>query len=244
MNSVQYGNKKIEYEIKSGSRKKTVAIYVDSPTGVVVRSPELVGEETIKKMIQKRAHWIIKRQELLKNQISPATVKEFVSGESFPFLGKEYRLKVIKSISEKEGRCELKNKRLQVEINLSLDSGEAEKTTKRSLMNWYLIRAKEKIEARVAFFSRQIGKIPKTIEIKQQKMRWGSCSQSEDIRFNWKIIMAPLSVLDYVVVHELCHLVYPHHSSQFWQRVESILPDYKKRREFLKQYRQAMEVLG
>lgn len=244
MSNIQYGNKKIAFEIIRGNREKTVAIYVNSPAGVVVRSPELIGEETIKKLIQKRAAWIVKRQELLKNQIPPATVKEFVSGEAFPFLGREYRLKVVKSTSEKEGRCELRNKRFQVEINLSLDSGEAEKTIKRALMDWYLMRAKEKIQARVACFSRQIGRTPKSIEIKHQKMRWGSCSQSEGIRFNWKIIMAPLSVLDYVIVHELCHLIYPHHSSQFWQKVQSILPDYKRRKEWLKRCSYSLVGLG
>jgi predicted metal-dependent hydrolase len=244
MSNIQYGNKKIAFEIIRGNREKTVAIYVNSPAGVVVRSPEWVGEEKINKLIQKRAAWIVKRQELFKNQIPPATVKEFVSGESFPFLGREYRLKVVKSTSEKEGRCELRNKRFQVEINLSLDSGEAEKTIKRALMDWYLMRAKEKIQARVAYFSRQIGRTPKSIAIKQQKMRWGSCSQSEGIRFNWKIIMAPLSVLDYVIVHELCHLIYPHHSSQFWQKVQSILPDYKRRKEWLKRCSYSLDGLG
>ena len=99
---------------------------------------------------------------------------------------------------------------------------------KKALMEWYLEHAEEKIKERVSRFAQLIGKWPASIEIKNQEKRWGSCSRSGIIRFNWKIIMAPISVMDYVIVHELCHLIYPHHSSQFWQKVQSIIPDYKR----------------
>jgi predicted metal-dependent hydrolase len=91
-----------------------------------------------------------------------------------------------------------------------------------------LEHAKEKIRERVDRFAQQIGRWPANIEVKNQERRWGSWSHKGNIRFNWKIIMAPISVMDYVIVHELCHLIHSHHSTEFWQKVQSIIPDYKK----------------
>jgi hypothetical protein len=102
-------------------------------------------------------------------------------------------------------------------------------------------QAKETIAGRVNHFAHHIGRWPRLIKIKNQKKQWGSCSSNGIVRFNWKVIMTPISVLDYVVVHELCHLLHPHHSAQFWQKVQSIIPDYKKKRDLLKEYSCQME---
>ena len=161
-------------------------------------------------------------------------MKEFVSGESFPYLGKNYRLKIVRSSVATEGRCKLVNGRLLVETNGESNS-ESEKTAvRKALIEWYFEHAENKVKERLGRFAQQIGKWPASVEIKNQVRRWGSCSRTGIIRFNWKIIMAPISLLDYVIVHELCHLIYPHHSSQFWQKVQSVIPDYKKRRDRLK----------
>jgi predicted metal-dependent hydrolase len=96
--------------------------------------------------------------------------------------------------------------------------------------------AEEKIKERVNRFAPLIGKWPVSIKVKNQEKRWGSCSQGGIIRFNWKIVMVPISVMDYVITHELCHLIYPHHSIQFWQKVQSIIPDYEKKRHWLKEF--------
>ena len=105
-----------------------------------------------------------------------------------------------------------------------------------TLINWYLERASEKLPQRVKFYARHIGIMPKRIEIKSHKSQWGSCSYDGVIRFNWKIIMTPVPVVDYVVVHELCHLIYRNHSPLFRQKVQTIIPDYIKRRNILKEY--------
>ena len=243
MNSIQYGKRTIDFEIKRGTREKTVAIEVNSAAGVTVLAPEDLNEEKIQEFVGKKAGWIIARQEKLKIK-APNLVKEFVSGEAFPYLGREYRLKIIPSTLENGGKCDLNNGRLLVEVNRDLDDEKRKKEAKEALLGWYLKKAEEKIRGRIHYYSGQIGRSPDFIEIKSQKKRWGSCSRTGVVRFNWKIIMAPLSVLDYVIVHELCHLLYPHHSSPFWQKVQSILPDYKRKRELLKKYSSAMETYG
>ena len=140
----------------------------------------------------------------------------------------------MKAITGDEKKCRLVNGRFLVEGDGHSDGENGSSSVKRALIEWYLEHAEEKIRERVNRFAPLIGKWPVSIKIKNQEKRWGSCSRSGIIRFNWKIIMAPISVMDYVIVHELCHLIYPHHSSQFWQKVQSIIPDYEKKRHWLK----------
>lgn len=219
-----------------------MGIEVNSASGVTVLAPEDLNEEKILEFVGKKAGWIIERQEKIKNRDSNLA-KEFVSGEAFSYLGKEYRLKIIRAASEKVGKCEFDNGRFRIEISPSLDDEKRKMAVKEALLGWYLKKAQEKIRWRIHYYSGMVGRKPEFIEIKSQKKRWGSCSSAGVVRFNWKIIMAPLSILDYVIVHELCHLLYKHHSSQFWQKVQSVLPDYKRRRSLLKQYSDVLDLL-
>jgi predicted metal-dependent hydrolase len=236
MNSIQYGNRNINYEIKKGNRIKTVAIHIN-PTGyITVLSPQSLNEESIQKILYKRGKWIIEKQDLIDKNRDANIIKQFVSGESFPYLGRYYRLKVTKPLREGEKKCRLINGRFFVEGNGNSSSENGSLSVKRALIEWYLEHAEEKIRERVNRFAPLIGKWPVSIKVKNQEKRWGSCSQGGIIRFNWKIVMVPISVMDYVITHELCHLIYPHHSIQFWQKVQSIIPDYKRRREWLKRF--------
>ena len=234
MNTIQYGNRIIQYNIKRGNRKKTVAIHVNPMATITVFSPRHLDDEKIRMIVQKKARWILEKQKQVESNRYSNSMKEFVSGESFPYLGKLYRLKVMKTAEDTIRKCRLVNGRFLVEINGNHETEVNRTVVKKALVDWYLERAETKIKERVDRFSQQIGKTPLSIKIKNQERRWGSCSRNGSIRFNWKVIMAPISVMDYVIVHELCHLIYPHHSTQFWQKVQSIIPDYRRRRDWLK----------
>ena len=236
MSSIQYGNKKITFKIERSNRRKTVGIYIDPKKGVVVHTPLFLRTDDIDEIVRKRVRWIIEKQELVKNIDQLYSVKEFVSGEAFPYLGRHYRLKVIRSASEKEGQCNLISGRFMVEIDRALNTERSTRTVKKALITWFEKHAKEKIPERVELYAGQMGTWPERIQIKNHKRRWGSCSHNGIIRFNWKIIMAPMTIVDYVIVHELCHLNHPHHSAQFWQKVQTIIPDYAKRRDKLKEF--------
>lgn len=236
MSHIQYGNRKIFFNIERTNRRKTVCIKLDRHGDVVVYCPLSLANDHIEKIVRKRACWIVEKQALVKNTDSGGPAKEFVSGESFPYLGRQYRLKIIKSNSEKKYECKLIRGRFNVKIDQNLNDGKNKENVKKALSNWYFERAEEKIPERVNIYVKLIGKQPETIEIKNHKRRWGSCSQNGVVRFNWNIVMAPVTVLDYVVVHELCHLIYPHHSDQFWKKVGAIIPDFEKRRDRLKKY--------
>ena len=221
-----------------------MGIYIDPRRGVVVRAPHFLRVGEILEVVRKRAKWIVEKQEIVKNDSQLNSVKEFVSGEAFSYLGKQYRLKVKKVALEKEARCKFVNGRLLVEIDRQLDGKRVKGIVKTALMKWYLERAEEKIPRRVKLYARQMGAWPERVEIKNYKRQWGSCSHNGFVRFNWKIITAPVTILDYVIVHELCHLIYPNHSAQFWEKLQTIIPNYKNRRNKLKEHSVQIGIFG
>jgi len=242
MKFIQFGNKRIHYEIRTGNRKKTVGIRINPTGSITVLSPTFLDKVDLQKILHRRARWIIEKQRQLKKSMDAQSFKQFVSGESFPYLGRYYRLKVLKTLPGDEKTCRLVNGRFLVEGNGHLGGESGSSSVKRALIEWYVEHAEEKIKERVSQFAPLIGKWPASIKIKNQENRWGSCSRGGIIRFNWRIVMAPISVMDYVIVHELCHLIYPHHSLQFWQKVQSIISDYGKRRYRLREL--SLPILG
>ncbi len=232
---IRFGNKQINYEIVHTKRKKTVAIYV-GPTFVTVHAPQLISGDEIRSFVQKKARRIIDRQELMKHDRLLHHPKEFVSGESFPYSGRQYRLKVLKSVNGLSNTCHLMNGRLQVEISKNLQGEEVKNAVKEALINWYKHHAERKINERIPHLAQKLGREPTAVQIKDQKRRWGSCSRTGVIRFNWKVAAAPVSVLDYLIVHELCHLFHRNHSRTYWEKVQTIIPDFRRRRDWLRDH--------
>lgn len=179
------------------------------------------------KLIEDKADWV--REKLaLHQQAQPSTSKEFVSGEAFAYLGRNYRLKVN---TGEYAAIKLLNGRLVA----TFPTGNTYPYMLRNaLLSWYERMAKQKLTEKSKRYAAQTGVEPKSINIKDFKSRWGSCSSEGNIDFHWKIMMAPNRVVDYVVVHELCHLLEHNHSPKFWKHVERILPDYTKQKEWLK----------
>ena len=241
---VKYGSKEITVEIKRTKRKKTVALQVVLPSKVIVLSPAFLEEAEINEIIDKRLAWVARKlKDLEEASRLKRHKKEFVSGESFPYLGKHYRLKIIKDNAHKSSTCTLLNGRFYATVDENLDKETAQAFVKEAKVEWYCRQAADKIPKRVERYAKALGRWPERINIRGQKKRWGSCSAKGTINLNWKIIMAPLSVIDYVIVHELCHLAQANHSKQFWELVESMLPDYRTRRGWLKQYAYVMQIL-
>lgn len=235
MGQIIFGHTKIKYEIRRGKRKKTIALLVQPNTSVIVLSPQFLSETKIKQIVLKKAKWIIQKQDKIKKIRADIPKKEFVSGESFPYLGRQYRLKIARSDTLKNAPCKLIGGRFLIEIDRKSEDKNLSGHVREKLAEWYRARAEEKIYERICKYAELLGKYPKKIMIRDQQRRWGSCSHSGIIRFNWKIIMVPLSVLDYIIVHELCHLTIRDHSDKFWNKLGSIIPDYKKKRHWLKE---------
>jgi predicted metal-dependent hydrolase len=206
-----------------------MTIMVEAPDKVTAIVPLRTSPAVILEKVQAKAAWIIKKLEYLKNTQQSCIPRKFVDGESFLYLGEDYQLQVEQD--DILGRLEVKlySDRLGMCIPIK-----GEETIEKALEAWYHRKAKEKILERVGYFQDRLTKQPNRIVIKDQKKRWGSCSSKGNLNFNWRIVMAPLVIIDYIVVHEMCHLVHLNHSKEFWNLVGEILPDYKEMKKWLK----------
>lgn len=234
MASINFGKKKIEYQIKRGKRKKTIAISILADAQITVRAPSSISNEEIGKIIKKKARWILEKQEQTRRQTDQFPKKEFVSGEQILYLGRKYRLKVEMIDQNYAIMLQLEGRKMHIAIPLNFDAEESKRIIRDALIKWYCKQAEQIIKERVNYFSMLLDVAPKKIIIKEQQRRWGSCSNSGILRFNWRAIIAPISIIDYIIVHELCHLKVKNHSADFWRMVSLVIPDYKKRREWLR----------
>jgi len=209
-------------EIVRTSRVKSADIKIeDCAVSVVV--PRQLPIERIEQILKDKNRWI-KEKLSLQQEALPVSSKEYISGEAFPYLGRNYRLKVHHGAFEP---MKLIRGRLVVSVAYPA-------MARNALIRWYKNHAQLRLQEKVKRYAKTMGIKPLEIGIKSFKSRWGSCSSTGHIDFNWKIIMAPHHIVDYVVVHELCHLKQHDHSPKFWKLVERVLPDYAESKEWLK----------
>ena len=222
-------------EIIRTDRSKSASIEViDGIVNVIV--PQSISEKRIEDLIKARTTWIRQKLKLQASVVVPKA-KEYVNGESFTYLGRNYRLKCVKSAT---GDVKLKNGYLNVPV---ADAMREEKLTgflRTSLEQWYLSKALEKLKEKTKRYSEILGVKPISVSIIEYKSRWGSCSTNGEVTYNWRIIIAPHHIVDYIVVHELCHLLEHNHGPKYWKHVESVVPDYRICREWLKTHGQTL----
>ena len=219
---VETSNNKITYTVVK-TKRKTIRITIDMNGEVKVSAPLRINEKQICEVVQKKADWIVKKVNEVRERKANTVCREFVSREKFPYLGKEYTLEIVK---RDLGKVEVLMQEDTVVVYISQKlSGEIRKQAiKEALVKWYRMSFAEIVNERIKKYTLQLNLAPCKVVIKDQKTRWGSCSKKGNINLNWRLIMAPLHVIDYVVVHELCHLKVMNHSKDFWNLVESILP--------------------
>ncbi len=194
-----------------------------------------MDDSTIISLVEKKRHWIINKYENYQHMLLhlPA-VREFVDGEMLLFKGNSYPLKVLESTG-RITNVNLTDDQLLVELKSGIPSDIRREELRRHLEKWYIRQARELITERLELFSSIIGVKVNNVRLKNQKTRWGSCSRKRNLNFNWKLIMAPIVIVDYVIVHELCHIKQMNHSPQFWVLVENQISDYKMMRKWLKE---------
>jgi predicted metal-dependent hydrolase len=215
-----------EAEVIRTDRRKSARVQVeDGAVSIIV--PIALPLERIEKIVQDKHRWI-KEKLYLHQQAMPVSSKEFVSGEAFPYLGRNYRLKVESGAFQP---VKLKQGRLVVTLPKEAATPEL---IRNALVRWYRLQAQERFDEKVTRYARVIGVAPVSVGIKTFKSRWGSCTAKGEILFHWKVILAPHRIVDYVVVHELCHLKHHDHSAAFWQSVGRVMPDYLECKEWLK----------
>ena len=207
---------------------------LDQRAPVSVFAPRHIRDDQIQAFLKQNVEWIRRKITEVRRAHDSLGSKRFASGEEFLFLGRKHRLEV-RDHPEEKSRVGFDGRKWDVSLPAILPHGERPGRIRKELVSWYQGQAREILAGRVFHYARLMGLTPKNITVKAQKTIWGSCHyRRRTINLNWKIIMAPFPVIDYVVVHELCHLKVPNHSPMFWRKVEDILPDYRERKKWFK----------
>lgn len=217
-------------EIVRTDRRKSASIDVENEV-VRVSIPSTLSDQRVEALITQRMPWIQSKLDEQK-RTTPRRNVEYIDGESISYLGRNYRLKLEHGITKS---AKLKNGKLVVNIPAEKAKGRFERYIRTTVEDWYKKQALKHFQEKSARYGNQIGVTPKSIDIADFKARWGSCSPQGDITYHWRVIAASHRIVDYIVVHELCHLIEHSHSPRYWQLVENIMPDYRERREWLKE---------
>ncbi len=213
----------IEIDKLIRSKRRTIALIVERDGTFTVRAPLRLHQAKIDSFIQQKADWITRTREKIKSA-QPAVKKQYAHGETFLFLGSLFELKLV----------ERQKPALQFNDGFTLSQSAREKG-EAYFIRWYKERAFEIISERVREYSQKHDFMPSQVKISSAKTRWGSCSSAGILNFTWRLVMAPLDVIDYVVVHELAHLRMKNHSRKFWKLVGTVCPDYKRHRKWLRE---------
>lgn len=221
----------LTYTIEKRTNRNTASISVSPLNEVSIIVPEHLNPEQISAIIAKKAKWIRSKIRFNLEVKHPYKPKEFVSGEAFTYLGRNYRLKIIDGDSSP---VKLENGRFFVCLPQSIHPQNHDAYIASELELWYKSRGMKKLRERVSLYAKRLDLKPTAISVKEIRSQWGSCTSKGEIAFNWKIAIAPISIIDYVVAHELCHLIHHNHSKDYWKLLQSVLPDYKERKEWLR----------
>jgi predicted metal-dependent hydrolase len=226
---VVFGHKAISYVVEQTGRRKTIAISVDAG-GVRVLAPIDLSEAEIAAVVLARAAWVLGKLELLGEAGTAIGTREFVSGEAYHYLGRAYRLRVVEEPGIGATRVRMSGRVLIAPVAAGLDDRLAKIAIRRGLRTWYEQQARRVLPERITIFAERVGVRPPSLLIRDQERRWGSCDARGRIRANWRVTTLPLRLLDYVMAHEVCHLVEPNHRGPFWRLLEVIMPDWEARR--------------
>jgi predicted metal-dependent hydrolase len=226
--TIDFGGEAISFLIERTSRRKTVAISVGYD-GVRVLAPVDVAEDHIFGIVRKKGPWVLGKQAGYRELGSTPGGREFVSGETVHYLGRAYRLKVVADKATVATRIIARGSQLTAPVPADVDEMIRRASVRSGLRLWYRERAKAHFPVRAMAIANLLGIPTPTVHVVDQSKRWGSCDARGHIRLNWRLIMAPMSLVDYVIAHEACHVLEHNHSRRFWRSLEIIMPDYEVR---------------
>jgi predicted metal-dependent hydrolase len=210
------------------SNRKTIALIIDNSANLVIRAPTKIRDNEIKNFIEKKKHWIADKQHKVSTfaeKHSPVLIK---TGEGLMYLGDTYTI-IIDNVPD----IQFSNTHILVPDGYC----------REDVIKWLKKEANTILAERLVSYASLIGVQYSAFKLSEAKARWGSCSSKGNLNFAWRLIMCPITVIDYVVVHELSHITYKNHSSGFWARVKTVLPNYKEQQNWLKANQRLMEVI-
>ncbi|MGA7676884.1 MAG: SprT family zinc-dependent metalloprotease [Dehalococcoidia bacterium] len=220
----------ITYTVKRSLRAKRIRLEVRPQTGLTVIVPHYYKIRQLPRLLKSKERWISNNLAKYRHLQSPSVGKELKSGDTIPYLGRDLELVKWENHSG-AGGVTLEGDTLAVSSELFKNG-----ILELALEQWYRTEAAKLISERIDKLSSQMGISYKRIVIRGQKTRWGSCSHKKNLSFNWKLIMAPEPVIDYVITHELTHLKEMNHSKRFWELVGQYCPRWREYKKWLKKH--------
>lgn len=220
------------FDVRLSTRRKTVEIIVDRDGSLIIAAPDGTSVDVLEDFVREKQFWIYSKlaeKEALRH-VTPA--KEFVSGEGFWYLGRSYRLLLVDGEDERVNRLQplkLIGGRFRL-LRSEADRG------RRHFIRWYTARARPWIQRRLALWEPRVGVESRHVTVRELGYRWGSCASDGTLYFHWATILLPPAIVEYVIVHELIHLLEPHHTLEFWHLLERVLPDYEQRKTWLAEH--------
>ena len=219
----------IEYQLLPGSERRTTDIVIERNGVITVRPPLAMTPEQVDDTVFSKRMWIYRNLAEWRDLNATRMTREWISGEAFLYLGSRYRLRLVQA---QDDPLKLKGGRFCL-LRSVVETG-GDDAAHRAFESFYKENGYRRLNQRVAFFAGKVGVTPGIIHIKDIGYRRASCLRNRDLHFHWKCLMAPLTIIDYIIVHELCHLHYRDHSHAFWNEVDKVLPDYRERKEWLR----------
>ncbi|EAY26245.1 M48 family metallopeptidase [Microscilla marina] len=224
-------NDDVNYTIKR-SKRKTLSIYIERDGTVSILAPQHLSEEKLASVVQAKEYQIYKYLAEWKAANAARIEREYVNGQSFLYLGRNYRLSIE---AEQAVPLQLKNG------YFVLNKNDAPKA-KAHFIAFYKQKLLPRINDRIEHFADGMGVRPNKVRVMELQNRWASCTAQGNLNFHWKCGMAPLEVLDYIVVHEMAHLIYLNHSQAFWHEVDKALPQYRDHIAWLEAHGAGMDL--
>lgn len=219
----------IEYQLLPGADRQTTDIVIERNGMITVRPPKKMTPEQVDETVLSKRMWIYRNLVEWRDLNATRVAREWVSGESFLYLGSHYRLQLV---VEQDEPLKLKDGRFCL-LRSVVESGGRE-AAHQAFEDFYREKGLPRIKKRAAYFAPKVGVAMNSVQLKELGYRWGACLTNGDLHFHWKCLMAPLTIIDYIIVHELCHLRHRNHSDAFWNEVDKVLPDYRERKDWLK----------
>jgi predicted metal-dependent hydrolase len=231
-NAFVYDGMTIPYEITYSRHRKSISIIVHRTKRVEIKAPSGTPASFIHGLAGKKVTWIVKRLKALDSMAELPVERKYHEGEVFFFLGTPCILSVTCDPVTGGIRCE--DGHLVVSISGSELRADCSDYTRKRVLDWYRYQADQIIGDKIHEYARVLGVEPPPFKLRNARRRWGSCSHKNHLNFNIRLVMAPISLVEYVVMHELCHVLHKNHSREFWESLQQVMPDFHKRRELLK----------
>jgi predicted metal-dependent hydrolase len=214
------------FNVVLSARRRTMELSVERNGALVIRAPEGASSARLEAFIREKRTWVYTKVTEKEALLRAVRVREYVSGEGFPYLGRSYRLLLVN----------------HQDVPLRLEAGrfrllrsEAERG-RAHFVRWYTEHGREWLRRRVEAFAPRVGVEPRSVDVRELGYRWGSCGRNHCLNFNWATVLLPPRNVEYVIVHELVHLRERNHTPAFWRRVERAVPDYLRRKAWLAEH--------